>query len=66
MIRSSLGRRTEAVLYALAAVSYVVAGILYKGLLNWVVGPLWVVAWIEIGSRVANRRARRTEGTPIP
>ena len=61
MIRSSLSRRTEIILYALAGVSYVAAGIAVKGLLNWVIGPLWVLAWIETGARVANWRTGRSE-----
>lgn len=61
MIRSALSRRSEAALYAAATLSYVAAGIAYRGLLNWVVGPLWLIAWIEVGARVANARARRRE-----
>jgi hypothetical protein len=36
---------TQALLYTLAAVTYVVCGIWAKWLLNWVVGPLWLLAF---------------------
>ncbi|MGV3758637.1 MAG: hypothetical protein ACO1PW_03725, partial [Actinomycetota bacterium] len=39
-------RRFELVLYVLAGVSYVVLGVFHKWLLNWVVGPIWLVTWI--------------------
>lgn len=64
MIRSTLSRRAEIALYASAAVSYITTGLFYKGVLNWIVGPLWLVVWVETGSRlataVADRRARRS------
>lgn len=59
MIRSALGRRAELALYAVAAITYIGTALVYKGVLNWVVGPLWVVVWVEGGSRVATWRARR-------
>jgi hypothetical protein len=34
------------ILYALAAVTYIVASIYNKWLLDWVIGPLWLVAWV--------------------
>jgi hypothetical protein len=39
-------RRVEMGLYVLAGVSYVVLGVFHKFLLNWVIGPIWLVTWI--------------------
>ncbi len=65
MIRSALSRRAEAALYASAAVSYIATGLFYKGVLNWIVGPLWLVVWVETGSRVATALAgRRARPSP--
>jgi hypothetical protein len=50
--------------YAAAAVSYCGAAIFEKALLNWFVGPLWLVAFIWFGPLVADRvrgRSRREE-----
>jgi hypothetical protein len=44
--------------YGLAAVTYIGASIVQKGLLNWFVGPLWLVAVIWIGP-LATDRARQ-------
>jgi hypothetical protein len=47
--------------YLAAAVSYIVLGIWHKFLLNWFVGPLWLVAVVVIGPTVWDRlRGRRT------
>ena len=55
-----LTRREEIVWYILAAVTYITAGILVKGLLNWIVGPLWLVAFIWAGPPLVDRlRGRR-------
>lgn len=41
-LRSFLGRHEETVLYAVAAVVYIVLGVFLKTvILNWVVGPLF-------------------------
>ncbi len=40
--------RLDAVLYLAAAVSYIGLGLYHKWLLNWVVGPLWLIAWLEL------------------
>ncbi len=50
-------RPREALFYVLAFVTYVAASIWQKFLLNWVVGPLWLIAWVEIGTRIRRRRA---------
>jgi hypothetical protein len=54
-----LGRREELFWYALAAVSYVSLGIYHKWLLNWIVGPLWLVATVAIGPAILDRIRRR-------
>ena len=51
-------RRSHLALYMFAAVSYIVAGMLEKSLLNWVVGPLWLLAVLAIGDRLLSRRGR--------
>ncbi len=46
--------------YLAAAVSYVGVSMFHKGLLNWFVGPLWLVAVVVIGPAVWDRlRGRR-------
>lgn len=46
--------------YFVAAVSYIAVSLLQKGLLNWVVGPLWLVAVVVFGPAVVDRVRRRT------
>lgn len=48
-------RRFELCLYLLAGVSYVVLGVYFKFLLNWIVGPLWLVAWIWAAPALVDR-----------
>jgi len=50
--------------YVVAALSYIVAGIWQKGLLNWFVGPAWVVAVITLGPILSDRLRRRRETEP--
>ena len=48
--------------YLFAAVTYIVCGIWQKFLLNWFVGPLWLVAVVVIGPALWDRirgRGRR-------
>ena len=47
--------------YVAAAVSYVVFGIFHKFLLNWFVGPVWLVAAIGIGPWMVDRLRRRVQ-----
>lgn len=54
-----LSRRESAFWYLLAAVSYIVVSLLQKGLLNWVVGPLWLVAVVVLGPALVDRVRRR-------
>jgi hypothetical protein len=39
-------RAADVFLYTAAAVSYIALSIYNKWLLDWVVGPLWLVAWV--------------------
>jgi len=41
--------------YLAAALSYIVLGIWHKWLLNWFVGPVWLVAVICIGPWLTDR-----------
>ncbi len=51
--------RSHLVLYAVAAVSYVGVGIFEKGILNWVMGPLWLLAVLALGLRLSHKRQGR-------
>lgn len=51
--------------YLIAAVTYIVLGIWHKWLLNWFVGPLWLVAVVVAGPWITDRlgltgRSRRS------
>lgn len=35
--------------YAFAGITYIVAGIWHKWILNWIVGPVWLVAVVCFG-----------------
>ena len=39
-------KKVDAFLYTAAAVSYISLSIYNKWLLDWIVGPLWLVAWV--------------------
>ena len=54
-----LGRREEVFWYVVAAVSYVALGVYHKWLLNWIVGPAWLVATVTIGPAIFDRIRRR-------
>lgn len=51
-------RRETGAWYAIAFVTYVGAALSQKALLNWVLGPAWVVA-VVTGGPVLWRRTRR-------
>ena len=54
-------RRFELGLYLMAGTTYVVLGMYQKFLLNWIIGPIWLVAWIWAVPALVDRfRARRT------
>ena len=57
--RRQLSGREEAVWYLVAAVTYVGASLLEKGLLNWLIGPVWLVAVVTFGPVLADRLRRR-------
>ena len=55
----------QAVWYVVAAVTYIGVGIYHKGLLNWIVGPAWLVAVVVVGPWVTDQigaRLRRGDG----
>lgn len=52
-------RRALALWYLIAFVTYVAAATLEKGLLNWIVGPAWLVAVITFGPRLRLFRGDR-------
>ena len=41
--------------YVLAGVTYIVAGIWHKWLLNWLIGPLWLIVVIVAGPWLLDR-----------
>ena len=55
-----LGPWETAVWYVVAAVSYICVSLLQKGLLNWVVGPLWLVTVVVAGPALVDRVRRRS------
>lgn len=52
--------------YVAAAVSYIVLGIWHKWLLNWFVGPAWLIAFVVIGPWLTDRigLTGRTRSSP--
>ncbi|MEM9746695.1 MAG: hypothetical protein AAF945_08370 [Actinomycetota bacterium] len=59
--------REEWFWYLAAAVSYILLGIWHKWLLNWFVGPAWLVAFVVIGPWLTDRlgwtgRRSRSDG----
>ena len=57
--RRSLSGREEALWYLVAGVTYVGASLFQKGLLNWLIGPVWLVAVVTLGPLAADRLRRR-------
>ena len=45
----------EWVWYLFAAVSYILLGVWHKWLLNWFVGPLWLVTIVVVGPWLTDR-----------
>ncbi len=68
--RDALGRRKTltgwetAFWYGLAAVTYIGASIVEKGLLNWLVGPAWLVAVVWGGPVLVERLRGRPGREP--
>ena len=52
-------RRLEIALYVVSGVTYVALGMFHKFLLNWVIGPIWLVAWVWAVPEVVDRARRR-------
>jgi hypothetical protein len=61
-----LSGRETAFWYGLAGLTYVGVGIFHKFLLNWFVGPLWLVAVVWLGPELVDlvraRSSRRGRG----
>jgi len=55
-------RRWELGIYFAAGVSYVALGMFHKWLLNWVIGPLWLLAWVWLVPYVVDRLRRSPDG----
>jgi len=51
-------------LYSAAAVSYVVLGLYNRWLLDWIIGPLWLVAWLQVVPALGRRLLRRPAVPP--
>ena len=47
--------RRHLALYAVAALSYILVGVFEKSLLNWVVGPLWLLVILVAGLSLRRR-----------
>ncbi|MEO7428000.1 MAG: hypothetical protein ABIY48_01335 [Acidimicrobiales bacterium] len=54
--------RFELVLYLLAGLSYVAVAVFHKFILNWIVGPIWLVAWVWGVPVLIDRVRRRRSG----
>jgi hypothetical protein len=70
---SAPSKLVDVLLYVSAAVSYISLSIYNKWLLDWIVGPIWLVAWVWGLPAIVNLirrqpvRPRRNpiEGNPI-
>jgi hypothetical protein len=47
--------REEWFWYLLAGISYITMSMFHKGLLNWIIGPLWLVAVVVVGPALWDR-----------
>jgi hypothetical protein len=45
----------EWIWYLVAAITYILLGIWHKWLLNWFVGPVWLVAFVVVGPWITDR-----------
>ena len=52
-------RRFEVGLYVVAGITYVILGMFNKWLLNWVIGPIWLVLWVWLVPPLIDRLRRR-------
>ncbi len=60
----------DALLYLSAAVTYTSLAIYNKWLLNWILGPLWLIAWVwglpALWNLIRRRPVRPQRGRPAP
>src|SRR5690348_13598699 len=66
--RDRRARYVDIFLYASAAISYVSLSIYNKWLLDWIVGPFWLVAWVwglPALVKLARRQPVRPRRNPI-
>jgi hypothetical protein len=56
---------SDAWLYLAAAITYIAASMYQKFLLNWIIGPLWLVAWMVVVPAIGRAigRVRRRGST---
>jgi hypothetical protein len=59
-----LSRNETAFWYGLAAATYIGAAIYHKFLLNWFIGPVWLVAVVWVGPALVDAVRRRRRGRP--
>jgi hypothetical protein len=52
-------RRVELTLYLAAGVTYIGFGMFHKFLLNWIIGPMWLVAWVWLVPALVDAVRRR-------
>jgi hypothetical protein len=55
-----LSAREVALCYGLAGASYITLSIFHKWLLNWFIGPLWLVTFVWAGPALVDRVRRRS------
>jgi len=53
--------RIDVFLYAAAAVTYIGFGLYNKWLLDWIIGPLWLLAWMQVVPALGRRFRRRSD-----
>jgi hypothetical protein len=61
-----LGRTEKVFWYGLAGVTYCGVAIFEKGLLNWIIGPVWLVAFVAGGPALVDRIRGRRVGPATP
>jgi hypothetical protein len=52
-------RRWELALYLSAGATYIGVAMFHKFLLNWIIGPIWLVAWVWLVPVLVERLRRR-------
>src|SRR5262245_55942165 len=60
-----LSRNEKILWYGLAGVTYCGVAIFEKGILNWIIGPIWLVFFVTAGPALVDQvRGRRPERVP--